>query len=561
MRRTLIQLAPRYRTVLSCTLAAAAMLAWQTTTSSQAPSFDFVIRGGHVIDGTGNPWFSADVGIKGDTIAAVAPHLDATGARVIDATGRVVAPGFIDVHSHADAGNTAVPAGTADPLVRDDKQDLVGNPAAENDVRQGVTTVIAGPDGFGTTEVGAYLAKVAAAKPAINLAAFIGHGAVRKAVIGMTNRLATPEELDRMRQLVRTGMREGAVGMSTGLFYVPANYAPTGEVIELARVAGEFGGFHQSHMRDEASHLVDSVRETIAIGEQGGLPTQVTHHKGIGKAAWGRSVETLRLIDEARARGVDATVDLYPYTASNTTIQAALIPQWAQEGGRDAMLARFKDETTRQRILNEISSLILNERGGGDPANVVLASCGFDASLAGKSLADILRDRRRPVTIDQASDVVMEIVEKGSCVGIYHAISEDDLVRIMKHPATMIASDASPGMPTFGKDAPHPRAYGTFARVLGVYVREKHVLTLEEAVRKMTSFPAQRAGLEDRGVLRPGMKADVVVFDPATIIDKATFEKPHQYAEGVAAVLVNGRLTLSDGAMTGERAGRALKRQ
>ena len=537
------------------------MLAWQTTTRSQAPAFDFVIRGGHVIDGTGNPWFSADVGIKGDTIAAVAPQLDATGARVIDATGRVVSPGFIDVHTHADAGNTVVPAGTVDTLVRDDKQDLIGNPAAENDVRQGVTTVIAVPDGYGMTEVGAYLAKVAAARPAINLAAFIGHGAVRKAVIGMTNRLATPEELERMRQLVRTGMREGAVGMSTGLFYVPANYAPTEEVIDLARVAGEFGGFHQSHMRDEASRVLDSVRETIAIGEQGGLPTQVTHHKATGKAVWGRTVDTLRLIDEARARGVDATIDVYPYTASNTTIQAALVPQWVQEGGREAMLLRFKDETTRQRILNEISSLILNERGGGDPANVVLASCGFDASLAGKSLADILRDRRRPVTIDQASDLVAEIVEKGSCVGIYHAISEDDLVRIMKHPATMIASDASPGMPTFGKDAPHPRAYGTFARVLGIYVREKHVLTLEEAVRKMTSFPAQRAGLEDRGVLRPGMKADVVVFDPATIIDKATFEKPHQYAEGVAAVLVNGRLTLSNGAMTGERAGQALKRQ
>lgn len=561
MRPTLRALSLRHRTVLSFTLAAVAMLAWRTTTQSQSPTFDIVIRGGHIVDGTGNPWFSADVGIKGDTIAAVAPHLDAAGARVIDATGRVVAPGFIDVHSHADAGNTVVPAGTVDPLVRDDKQGLIGNPAAENDVRQGVTTVIAGPDGFGTTEVGAYLAKVAAAKPAINLAAFIGHGAVRKAVIGMANRPATPNELERMRQLVRTGMREGAVGMSTGLFYVPANYAKTDEVIELARVAAEFGGFHQSHQRDDASLVVESVRETIAIGEQGGLPTQVTHHKAIGKAAWGKSVETLRLIDEARARGVDATIDVYPYTASNTTIQAALVPQWAQEGGRDAMLARFKDETTRQRILNETSSLIQNERGGGDPANVVLASCGFDASLAGKSLAQILRDRRRPVTIDQASDLVAEIVEKGSCVGIYHALSEDDLVRIMKHPATMIASDASPGMPIFGKDAPHPRAYGTFARVLGVYVREKHVLTLEEAVRKMTSFPAQRAGLEDRGVLRPGMKADVVVFDPATIIDRATFESPHHYAEGVAAVLVNGRLTLSDGVMTGERAGRALKRQ
>lgn len=550
----------RQRHAVAIGIALATVTLWHVRSQTQAPAFDMVVRGGRIVDGTGNPWFTADVGIKGDTIAAVAPNLDVAGARLIEARGFVVAPGFIDVHSHADAGNTAVPAGTVDPLVRDDKQDLIGNPAAENDVRQGVTTVIAGPDGFGQPEVGAYLAKVEAAKPAINLATFIGHGAVRKAVVGMTNRAATSEELERMRVLVRTGMRQGAVGLSTGLFYVPANYAPTDEVIALARVAGEYGGFHQSHMRDEASRLVDSVRETIAIGEQGGLPTQVTHHKGIGKAAWGKSVETLRLVDEARARGVDATIDLYPYTASNTTIQAALVPQWAQEGGRDAMLARFRDEATRQRILNEISSAIENERGGGDPANIVLASCGFDPSLAGKSLAQLLRDRRRPVTIDQASDLVMEIVQKGSCAGVYHAISEDDLVRIMKHPATMIASDASPGMPIFGKDAPHPRAYGTFARVLGVYFREQRVLSLEEAVRKMTSFPAQRAGLEDRGVLRPGLRADIVVFDAATVIDKATFERPHQYAEGVKAVIVNGRLTLSDGQMTGERAGRALRR-
>ena len=550
----------RPRHVAAAALVLAVLLVGQSRSHSQAPAFDLVIRGGRVIDGTGNPWVLADVGIKGDTVAAVAPHLVTTGARVVDATGLVVAPGFIDVHTHGDAGNTAVPAGTIDPLVRDDKQDLIGNPAAENDVRQGVTTVIAGPDGFGTTQVGAYLTKVAAAKPAINLGAFIGHGAVRLAVLGMANRPATLDELQRMRDLVRTGMREGAVGLSTGLFYVPANYAPLQEVIDLARVAGEFGGVHQSHMRDEGLLVVDSVRDTIAIGEQGGLPTQVTHHKTIGKANWGKSVETLRLIDEARLRGVDATLDQYPYTASNTTVQSGLIPQWAQEGGRGAMLARLKDTATRQRVLGEIASAIENGRGAGDPANVVLASCDFDPTLAGKSLAQVLRDRGRPVAFDQAAALVVEIVEKGSCVGIYHAISEDDLVRIMKHPATMIASDASPGMPIFGKDAPHPRAYGTFARVLGLYVREKHVLTLEEAIRKMTSFPAQRVGLEDRGVLRPGLKADIVVFNPATIIDKATFEKPHQYAEGVVAVIVNGRLTLSNGQMTGERAGRALRR-
>ena len=533
---------------------------WQVRSSTQAPAFDLVIRNGHVVDGTGSPWFAADVGIKGDTIAAVGPRLDATGARVIDAAGLIVSPGFVDVHTHSDGGATAVPYDTIEPLVRDDKQDIIGNPAAENDVRQGVTTVMGGPDGFGTPQVAAWLAKVTTARPAINIGAFVGHGMVRKLVVGMDNRPATPQELGRMRELVASGMREGAFGLSTGLFYVPANYASTDEVVELAKVAAQFGGVHQSHMREESLRVLDSVAETIAIGERGGLPTQVTHHKIVGKAMWGRSTDTLKLIDEARARGVDATLDVYPYTASNTTIQSGLLPQWAQDGGRDAMLARFKDETSRQRILNDISSAIRNERGGGDPANIVLASCGFDASLAGKSLADVLRERKRPVAIDAAADLVMEIVQRGSCVGIYHAISEEDITRIMKHPATMIASDASPGMPIFGKDAPHPRAYGTFARVLGVYVRERHVLTLEEAVRKMSAFPAQRMGIEDRGLIRPGLKADITVFDAATVIDKATFEKPHQYAEGMKAVVVNGRVTLENGQLTGERARRALRK-
>ena len=522
-----------------------AVLAWQVGTTSQSPAFDVVVRGGRVIDGTGNPWFIADIGIKGDSITAVAPLLSATGARVVDATGLVVSPGFIDVHSHSESRNG---------------EDMIGNPIAENNIRQGVTTVFASPDGGGSVHVADYLSKVAAAKPAINVGTFIGHGGVRGAVVGQADRPATADEMQRMRDLVRTGMREGAYGLSTGLFYVPGTYAPLQEVVDLASVAAEFGGIHQSHMRDEAGKVLDSVRETVAIGEQGRLPTQVTHHKIIGKANWGQSVETLRLIDEARARGVDATLDQYPYTASSTSIQAGLLPAWVQEGGRDKMLERLRDDTTRGRALIAITGSIENDRGGGDPANVVLAACPFDPTLAGKNLAQVLRERRRPATPDQAADLAVEIVQKGGCSAVYHAISEDDLVRIMKHPATMIASDASPGIPTFGKDVPHPRAYGTFARVLGVYVREKHVLTLEEAVRKMSSFPAQRMGVADRGMLRPGMKADVVVFNPATIIDKATFEKPHQYAEGISDVIVNGQLVLLEGKVTGDRPGRTLRR-
>ena len=513
---------------------------------SQAPTFDLVIRNGRIVDGTGNPWYGAEVGIKGDTITAVRPGLEAGGARIVEAQGLVVSPGFIDVHSHVEP--------------REGGEDMAGNPAAENNVRQGVTTVIGSPDGGGPVSVGGYLAKVEAARPAINVGAFIGHGSVRAAVMGEANRTATAGELDKMRDLVRTGMRDGAFGLSTGLFYVPGNYAPLEEVIELAKVAGQSGGIHQSHMREEGAHVLDSVRETIAIGERGGLPTQVTHHKIIGKANWGRSVDTLHLIDEARARGVDATIDQYPYTASSTSIQGGLVPQWAQAGGRETMLKGLQDETTRGKVLAAIANSIENDRGGGDPANVVLAACAWDPSLAGKSLAQVLRDRGRPVTIQRAAELVVEIVEKGNCSAVYHAIDEADLVRIMRHPATMIASDAAPGVPTFGRNVPHPRAYGTFARVLGVYVREKKVLTLEEAVRKMAGFPGQRMGLADRGILRPGMKADVVVFNPATIIDRATFEKPHQYAEGVSTVIVNGQVVLENGKMTGTRAGRTLRR-
>jgi N-acyl-D-amino-acid deacylase len=536
----------RYRpVVLLCVTAAIAILAWQAPAASQAPAFELVIRGGRVVDGTGNPWFVADVGIKGDTITAVGPRLDAGTARVIEARGLAVAPGFVDVHSHVEP--------------YDGGQDIIGHPAAENNLRQGVTTVIGAPDGGGPVQVGAYLEQALAARPAINVGAFIGHGSVRREVMGEANRAATPEELQRMTDLVRTGMRDGAVGLSTGLFYVPGNYAPLDEVVELARVAGELGGIHQSHMRDEAAHVLDSVRDTIAIGERGGLPTQVTHHKIVGKANWGRSVDTLRLVDEARARGVDVTIDQYPYTASSTSIQGGLVPQWAQEGGREQMLAQLRDETFRGKVLAAIASSIENDRGGGDPGNVVLAACAWDPSLAGKSLAQVLRDRGRPVTIPRAAELVVEIVEKGGCSAIYHAINEEDLVRIMQHPASMIASDAAPGIPEFGRAVPHPRAYGTFARVLGLYVRQKRVLTIEQAVRKMSSFPAQRVGLRDRGLIRPGMKADVVVFDAATIIDRATFEKPHQYAEGVSAVVVNGQVALTGGQVTAARAGRVVR--
>jgi N-acyl-D-amino-acid deacylase len=505
--------------------------------SAQTPRYDLVLRGGRVVDGTASPWYRADVAITGDTIVRIAPSITDPAARVIDVSGLVVAPGFIDIHTHARRGIFEVPT-------------------ADNYIRQGVTTLIEGPDGGSPIPLRPFLEKVAATRISPNFATFIGQGSVRSEVMGDVDRQATPEELDRMRAIVRQGMEDGALGLSSGLFYVPGTFTPTSEVVELARVAGQMGGIYISHMRNEAAGVLDSVKETIAIGEQGGLPTQVTHHKVVGKKYWGQSVQTLRLIDEARARGVDATIDQYPYTASATSIGAALLPAWALEGGRESTLKRLADPATRTKIRAESVAIIRDERGGGDPRNVVASSCQFDPSLAGKNLAEITSGRGLPVTLDNAAETALWIVEQGGCQGIFHAIAEEDLQRILVHPATMIGSDGE--IPIFGRNHPHPRSYGTFARVLGVYVRDKKLLSLETAVQKMSAFPAQRLGLTDRGVLRQGLKADIAVFDPARVRDTATFEKPHSYAEGVSYVLVNGQVVFENGTMTAARPGRIL---
>jgi len=500
-------------------------------------SYDLIMRNARIVDGTASPWYRGDVAVRGDTIALIAPRIEARAARIVDVNGLVVSPGFIDIHTHARRG-------------------IFDVPTADNYVRQGVTTLIEGPDGSSPIPLAPFLEKVAATHITPNFGMFIGQGSIRSEVIGEVDRAATTAEMDKMRALVRQGMEDGALGLSSGLFYVPGTFTPTEEVIELARVAGEMGGIYISHMRDEAKGVIESVRETLVIGERGHLPTQITHHKVVGKANWGRSVDTLRMVDEARARGVDATIDQYPYTASATSIGAALLPAWAQEGGREATLKRLKDPATRAKIKAESVRILRDERGGGDPKNVAVSSCQFDPSLAGKNLAQITQGRGLPITLENAAETAMWIVEQGGCGGIFHAIGEEDLQRILVHPATMIGSDGE--IPIFGRNSPHPRSYGTFARVLGVYVREKELLSLETAVQKMSAFPAQRLGLADRGVLRVGMKADMAIFDPARVRDTATFEKPHSYAEGVTHVIVNGQIVFENGAMTAARPGRIL---
>lgn len=515
-----------------------AVLLLAATSAFASPDYDLIIRNGRIVDGTGSPWFRGDVALKGDTIAAVAPHLTGKAAREIDASRLVVAPGFIDVHTHARRG-------------------IYANPAAENYVRQGVTTIFEGPDGDSPIPIADFLRKLEAADTVPNMATFIGQGSVREKVIGKINRAATAADVEAMKEIVRQGMRDGAFGLSAGLFYTPGIFSSTEEVIELAKVAGEMGGIYISHIRDEASHVVDSVRETVRIGEEGHLPAQVTHHKVMGATNAGKSVQTLQLVHEARVRGVDVTSDQYPYTASQTSLNGGLLPPWANEGGRAAMLKRLTDPHQRAKIRAEVAQAIQLERGGGDPKNIQIAWAEADASLAGKTIADITRDRGAAVTVDNAAETVLQLLDKGQVRAIYHAISESDLDRILVDPTTMIASDGE--VTTFGKASPHPRSYGTFVRVLAVYVREKKMLTLEEAIRKMTSFPAQRVGIGDRGLLKPGMKADVVVFDPDKIADKSTYDKPHQYAVGVNFVLVNGVPVLEGEAMTGARPGMILR--
>ena len=503
---------------------------------AQGASYDVLITNAKVVDGSGAPWFYGDIGIRGDTIAGVGLLPNATAPVRVDARGLVVSPGFIDIHSHGRRGIFEVPT-------------------AENYLREGVTTFVEGPDGSSPLPLAPFLDRVSKIPISVNYATMVGQGSIRGAVIGLANRKATPEEVDKMKALAAQAMKDGAFGLSTGLFYVPGNFTPTEEVIEIAKVVGRMGGIHISHMRDEAAHVLDSVRETIRIGEEGGLPTQITHHKIIGTDNWGLSVETLKLVEAARARGVDVTIDQYPYTASSTGI-AALFPQWALEGGQKATVERLSAPDTRARIKTVIIEKIKHDRGGGDPKNVSIASCSFDKTLAGKNLVEITRARGAEPTIENAADTAIELQQKGGCSAIYHAIGEDDVVRILRSPYTMIGSDGE--IPVFGQAAPHPRSYGTFARVLGVYVREQHVLTLEDAVRRMSGYPAQRLKIWDRGLVRPGMKADLVVFDPDKIADRSTFDKPHQYSVGVRDVLVNGQLALREGAVTTNRPGRVL---
>ena len=512
------------------------LLALLLPSFGNSQDYDLIIRGGKVVDGSGNPWYHADIAIKNDRIAEIGQLSNHEAKRVIDAHGLVVAPGFIDPHTHALRGIFEVPN-------------------AESALLQGVTTLTEGNDGSSPYPIDRHYADIDNLRISPNWAVFVGQGTIRQRVIGFGLRKATPDEMERMKQMVRDAMEQGALGISTGLFYVPGSFTSTEEVIELSKVAAEYNGIYISHIREEAAQLIDSVQETIRIGEEANIPVQITHHKVIGVENWGASIESLRLVDEARKRGVDVTIDQYPYTASQTSINA-LIPQWAQAGGREEMLSRINSAETYSTIKNEVVAKILYDRGGGDPKNVFISRNSWDPDMAGKNLAELAIDAGLEPTPENAADVVFDIIRGGGATAVYHAIGPEDVDRIMQHPATAIGSDGPVGV--FGEGAPHPRQYGTFARVLGLYVRERKILSLEEAIRKMSSQSARRLGIHDRGLITKGYFADIAIFDSDEIVDKATFENPHQYAIGTKFVLVNGTVVVENGQHTGARPGRIL---
>lgn len=502
---------------------------------ASATAYDLVITNARVVDGAGNPWFRADVGVRDGRIAHVGRLAPSEGARHVDAGGHILAPGFIDVHAHV--------------------EDIYSLPEAENFTRMGVTSLVSGNCGGSETNVAEYLGRVRETPLAVNLATLVGHGSVRREVMGAAGREPTPEELQRMEALVEQAMRDGAVGLSTGLIYVPGTYARTDEIVALARVAARHGGVYATHMRNEGERVLDAIRESIEIGERAGLPVEISHFKISNKRWWGRSGETLGLVREARARGLQVTVDQYAYTASSTSLDSRL-PSWVLEGGREEGKKRLADRRQRERVAKEMRET-LKRSGFKDYSYAFVASYRPDPSFNGKNIADVTKQARGRSDVKSQVEQILTMYEAGGASMVYHSMGEDDVRRIMREPFTMIASDS--GVRRHGEGVPHPRGYGNNARVLGRYVREQGLLSLEDAVRKMTSLPAQTFGLADRGLVRPGMAADLVIFDEKTVSDLATFDRPHQYAAGVSYVFVNGEAVVSEGRPTPARPGRALR--
>jgi N-acyl-D-amino-acid deacylase len=508
-----------------------------TALPTAAAEYDLVIRNGRVIDGTGHPAFRADVAVKDGRIVAVGRNLPGRGADEIDAAGLHVAPGFIDVHTHA--------------------ENIVGNPPAENFLRMGVTTLVLGNCGSSQVDLESFFGTVTETGCGPNVSSLIGHNAIRRVVIGgAIDRDPTADELEKMKALVDKAMRDGALGLSTGLIYQPGTYSKTPEIVELAKVASAHGGLYVSHMRSEGAGIMRALEELFTIAREANIPAQVSHIKVSGKNAWGMSSEVLEVIEQRRAEGLDITQDQYLYTASSTGLRQ-LIPVSAREGSRDAFRKRIADPAQKQRIKD---GMLRRLRSGArdDFGYATIAFFRADTSLNGLSVPEAAKRHYGNDSLEAQMDLILDIEARGGASAVFHGMHEDDVRTFISHPNTMIASDS--GVRAFESGMPHPRGYGNSARALARYVRELQILRLEEAVRRMTSLPATTFQLPGRGQIAPGFAADLVVFDPASVQDHATFVNPHQYATGFSRVIVNGVVVIENDTLTEALPGRVLRR-
>jgi N-acyl-D-amino-acid deacylase len=499
-----------------------------------AADFDLLIRNARVVDGSGNAWFRADVGVKDGRIAAVGALAGKTAGRTIDARERVVAPGFIDVHTHIEGG-------------------VERNPRGDNFLLDGVTTVITGNCGSSELNLAAWFARLEKLGLGLNVASLVGHNSVRAEVMGSANRAATPDEIRRMQALVDRAMRDGAVGFSTGLEYIPGAYSNTAEVVALAKAAAAHGGVYTSHMRDEGIHEIEAITEAVNVGKEAGMPVEISHLKIDRRSVWGASDRSLALIEKFRREGVDVVADQYPYDRASTNLGIRL-PHWALADGK--IKERLADPPTRAKIASEMKAN-LQEMGEPDYAFATVSRFSKNPEYEGRTIPEVAALRNHPADVDGQIETIFDLMNAGGAGMIYKLMGDADIERIMRWPWTAIASDG--GIQQLGVGSVHPRSYGTNARVLGEYVR-RGVLTMEDAVRRMTSLPARTFSLRDRGLVREGMAADLVVFDPARVEDRATYAKPHQYSAGFDYVVVNGKVAVENGRPTDVRAGVALRK-
>lgn len=497
---------------------------------------DILIKNGKILDGTGNSWFYGDIAVKQGKIAAIGKLSKWTASKTIDAAGLMVAPGFIDVHTHIEG--------------EEKKQ-----PTADNFIYDGVTTAVTGNCGGSNVDIHRYFTMLDSLKLSINVATLIGHNDVRRAAMGSANRDPNETEMQKMEAIVEQAMKDGAVGLSTGLIYIPGTYSKTEEVVRLAKAASKYNGVYASHMRDEGDSVTQAIEEAIHIGREAKMPVEISHFKLSGQQNWGRSKETIPMIIKAREEGLDVTVDQYPYTASSTSL-STLLPDWVLADGQDSIRARL----ARPEIRKEVTAHMLKKlkkRKLKHFSYPVVASFRADSSYNGKSIEEVNLLKGRKHKAKEEAETIIGMMEQGGAGMVFHGMGDQDVKAIMQYPFNMFASDAS--IRVYASGNPHPRGYGTNARVLGKYVREEKVIPLEEAIRRMTSLPAQKFQLRDRGLLCEGFAADIVLFDEQKVTDLSTYDKPHQYSTGFRYVLVNGQLTVEEGKHNGTRAGTTLR--